>query len=225
MSPKFPISCEYDHLAFVPEQFGGTEKEGAPERETPKVKRPRRPYAELRAASAFSFLDGASLPEDLIYGAAQKDVPAMALVDTNGVYGAPRFYGAAKKAGIKALVGAELVLEAEQPVGPRAAASAVEDRVTLLVGEREGYKNLCKLITAGAANRPKGDARYSWELIEQHAAGLHCLTRADDATVDRIAGIFPGRTHLELQRHRIREEEQHNIRLVELARRMLCCSS
>src|SRR6266550_1865398 len=109
--PKFPISCEYDHLAFVPEKFGGTEKEDAPERETPKVKKPKRPYAELRAASAFSFLDGASLPEDLIYWAAQKDVPAMALVDTNGVYGAPRFYGAAKKAGIKALVGAELLLE------------------------------------------------------------------------------------------------------------------
>jgi DNA polymerase III alpha subunit len=126
---KFPISCEYDHLAFVPEEFGGTEKEAPPGRETKRVKRPRRPYAELRAASAFSFLDGASLPEDLIYWAAQKDVPAMALVDTNGVYGAPRFYGAAKKAGIKALVGAELVLE----TGNRQPA-------TVLVENREGYK-------------------------------------------------------------------------------------
>ena len=198
----------------------GARKERVRQRAWQAPQRKKRPWAELRAASSFSFLNGASLPEDLVHFAAQRDVPAMALVDTNGVYGAPRFYAAAKKAGLKALVGAELVLEAEQPVGPRAAASAVEDRVTLLVGEREGYKNLCKLITAGAANRPKGDARYSWELIEQHAAGLHCLTRADDATVDRIAGIFPGRTHLELQRHRIREEEQHNIRLVELARRL-----
>src|SRR5207237_5952528 len=91
---KFPISCEYDHLAFVPEKFGGTEKEDRPERESPRVKQPKRPYAELRAASAFSFLDGASLPEDLVYWAAQNEVPAMALVDTNGVYGAPRLYGA-----------------------------------------------------------------------------------------------------------------------------------
>src|SRR2546423_8387745 len=206
---KFPISCEYDHLAFVPEKFGGTEKEDAPERETPKVKKPKRPYAELRAASAFSFLDGASLPEDLIYWAAQKDVPAMALVDTNGVYGAPRFYGAAKKAGIKALVGAELLLECSSPL-----------RTTVLVENQTGYKNLSKLITAGAANREKGKARFTWELIEQYAEGLHCVTRDDDKTVEKIAGIFKGRTHIELQRHSVREEEHHNQRLIALARKM-----
>ena len=69
-----------------------------------------RPYAELRAASAFSFLNGASLPEDLADTAAVLDLPAMALVDTNGLSGAPRFWKAAKQAGIKALVGAEVVL-------------------------------------------------------------------------------------------------------------------
>ena len=76
-----------------------------------------RPYAELRCASAFSFLDGASLPEDLVVEAANRGLPAMALVDTNGVYGAPRFYKAAKAVGVKALVGAELRLEAEEDVG------------------------------------------------------------------------------------------------------------
>src|SRR5581483_8391111 len=220
MSPKFPLSCEYDHLAFVPEEFGGTKKEQRPEKESLRVKRPQRPYAELRAASAFSFLDGASLPEDLIYSAAQKDVPAMALVDTNGVYGAPRFYGAAKKAGIKALVGAELVLSPERSEGPPTqsrrgsfAADAAQDmRATLLVENREGYKNLCKLITAGAAGREKGKARFTWELIERYADGLHCLTRDDDETVRKIAGIFRNRTHIELQRHAIREEEHHNQR-------------
>src|SRR5215472_4860370 len=68
------------------------------------------PYAELRAASAFSFLDGASLPEDLVEEAARLGIPAVALVDTNGVYGAPRFYKAAKAAGLRALVGAEVTL-------------------------------------------------------------------------------------------------------------------
>src|SRR5207237_2013643 len=97
-----------DHLPYVEKVLGGEhEKPQEPKRS----RTPKRPYAELRAASAFSFLDGASLPEDLVYWAAQKDVPAMALVDTNGVYGAPRFYTAAKKAGIRALVGAELILE------------------------------------------------------------------------------------------------------------------
>ena len=199
-----PISCEYDHLPYVEKVLGGEhEKPQEPKRS----RTPKRPYAELRAASAFSFLDGASLPEDLVYWAAQKDVPAMALVDTNGVYGAPRFYTAAKKAGIKALVGGELVLEAG-------------GRASVLVENRIGYKNLCKLITAGAANREKGKARFTWELIEEYAEGLHCLTRDDDETIARITGIFKNRTHIELQRHSIREEEHHNQRLIALARKL-----
>ncbi len=166
-----------------------------------------RPYAELRAASAFAFLDSASLPEDLIAGAAQRGLPAMALVDTNGVYGAPRFYSAAKKAGVRALVGSELILGDNK-------------RLTLLVENHTGYKNLCKLITAGSANHPKGHARFTWEQVEKHAEGLRCLTRADEVTLHKISGIFKGRTHVELQRHSRRDEEHDNVRLVDLARRM-----
>lgn len=209
MSPKrptVPTSCEYDQLAYVPKQFGGTQSEGTPEKQPKKPRKPKRPYAELRAASAFSFLDSASLPEDLVFQAAEKDLPAVALVDANGVYGAPRFYTAAKKAGVRALVGAELLLE--------------HDRATVLVENRDGYKNLCKLITAGAAGREKGKARFTWQLIEEYAEGLHCLTRADDATVQKISGIFKGRTHVELQRHSVREEEHQNQRLIALARRL-----
>src|SRR5688500_14525701 len=72
---------------------------------------PAPPYVELRAASAFSFLDGASLPEDLVEQAAALELPAVALIDAQGVYGAPRFYQAARQAGIKALVGAEIAME------------------------------------------------------------------------------------------------------------------
>src|SRR5215813_13169586 len=144
-------------------------------------------YAELRTASAFSFLDGATLPEDLIHTAAERGIPAMAIIDRNGLYGAPRFFGAAQKAGVKALVGAELTM-------------AGGGRLSVLVRNRTGYKNLCKLITAGAIHRPKGEQQYTWEMVEEYAAGLHCLTRDDAATVDRIAGIFTGRTHIELQR-------------------------
>src|SRR5256714_13723333 len=120
-----PISTEYDHLPHVHKKFGGTGGDDPPEQKPPKAKKPDRPYAELRAASAFSFLDGASLPEDLIYTAAEVGVPAMALIDRNGVYGAPRFYGAAKKTGVKALVGSELTMDGG-------------GRISLLVGSRTG---------------------------------------------------------------------------------------
>ncbi|MFP5245546.1 MAG: PHP domain-containing protein, partial [Thermoanaerobaculia bacterium] len=90
-----PMSGEYDHLSYV-EHVLNPKKPKGPEQTKRVTRKASRPYAELRAASAFSFLNGASLPEDLIYHAAQKDLPAMAVVDTNGVYGAPRFYSAAK---------------------------------------------------------------------------------------------------------------------------------
>ena len=69
-------------------------------------------YIELHASSAFSFLDGSSLPEALIERAAALGYPALALLDRDGVYGAPRFHLAAKKAGLKAIIGAELTLTA-----------------------------------------------------------------------------------------------------------------
>src|SRR5713226_1835808 len=135
----------------------------------------RRPYAELHAASAFSFLEGASLPEDLIAQAAELELPGVALVDRNGVYGAPRFYKAARAAGVKALVGAEVALalpplpagegrgegqsrktarkKSSPPVAPLTLPSPPAGgrgeslpRLTLLVENRTGYKNLCRLI-------------------------------------------------------------------------------
>ena len=68
-------------------------------------------YVELHASSAFSFLDGASLPEALVERAASLGYPALALLDRDGVYGAPRFHLAAKRAGLKAIIGAELTID------------------------------------------------------------------------------------------------------------------
>src|ERR671922_955499 len=96
-------------------------------------------YAELHAASAFSFLDGASLPEALVDRAVALGYPALALLDRDGLYGAPRFHLAAKRAGLKAIVGAELTLT----IG---AASSVF-RLPVLIESREGYRNLCRLVT------------------------------------------------------------------------------
>ena len=80
-------------------------------------------FVELHASSAFSFLEAASLPEALVERAAALGYPALALVDRDGVYGAPRFYKAAKAAGIKAIVGCEITMEAvassQYPVASR----------------------------------------------------------------------------------------------------------
>jgi error-prone DNA polymerase len=219
------VSDPTSHETFkATHRSAGARKEQARKRSWPSLAGRTRPYAELRAASAFSFLDGASLPEDLIYHAAARGVPAMALIDTNGVYGAPRFYGAAKNAGIRALVGAELVVD------------DLNTRLTLLVENRTGYRNLCKLITAGAMTHPKGQGRYSLELIEEHAEGLRCLTGGDEGPLARtldsagsdaaeellqlLAGIFKDRTHVELQRHRRRDQAHRNAALVAMARRL-----
>jgi len=185
-------------------------------------------YVELHAASAFSFLNGASLPEDLVQQAAALELPAVALVDVNGVYGAPRFYQAAKQAGIKALVGAELVLPAPQ--------DEPTDRLTLLVASRAGYRNLCRLATAAAAGRPKGEARTDWQTLAAHAEGLCCLTGGDEGPlarlltaegpeaarlfVEKLRATFDGRVHVEIQRHHLRDEEHRNRALVDLARRL-----
>jgi error-prone DNA polymerase len=202
-------------------------------RRGPARARPR-PYAELRVASAFSFLDGASLPEDLVEQAARCEIPAVALVDRNGVYGAPRFYKAAKAAGIKALVGAEATVDSAAS-NPKSKIQNPKCTLTLLVENRTGYKNLCRLLTAGALGKPKGEAFVSLEQVAAHADGLHCLTgggedlvakalaegglEAAGARLDALASIFPGRLHVELQRHRLAAQEHRNRALLELARR------
>src|ERR1700693_3840527 len=212
-----------------------------------------RPYAELRVASAFSFLDGASLPEDLVERAANLGLPAVALVDRNGVYGAPRFFKAARAAGIRALVGAEVTLEENEtgrrgdgetgrrplrsprpPVAPSPRQQL--PRLTLLVESRAGYKNLCRLITTGASEKPKGETRVTLDDVAAHAEGLHCLTGGEEGPVSRalarggiaaggealglLAAIFPGRLHVEVGRHRLTREEHPTQPRAHLAVRM-----
>ncbi len=208
-------------------------------RSSANTARPR--YAELRTASSFSFLDGSSQPEDLIARAADLDLPAVALIDRNGVYGAPRFYKAARQAGIRARVGAELTVG---PRDPRPEPSGTRSRrpppplprLSLLVESRRGYKNLCRLLTAAARGRPKGDPRATWEMVAAHAEGLHCLTGSDEGPVawalaqggiergrrqlERLQSLFGPRLHVELQRHGNPEEEHRNQALVELASRL-----
>ncbi|MGA2697200.1 MAG: PHP domain-containing protein, partial [Terriglobales bacterium] len=120
-------------------------------------------YVELHARSAFSFLDGASLPETLVSVCAQQELPGMALLDRNGVYGSPRFHLAAKRIGIKAHVGSEISLS--------------EGNCPLLVKSRVGYQNLCRLITTVKLRTPKHEIpNFILNELEAHAEGLIGLT-------------------------------------------------
>lgn len=188
-------------------------------------------YCELHAASAFSFLEGASAPEELAAQAAAVGLPAVALADADGVYGAPRFYKAAREAGLRPLVGAELTLAGEG--GPPAS------RLTLLAASRTGYKNLCRILTAGALGKKKGASLVTLDMIGASSEGLICLTGGDEGPLaallssdeadpvdasyqllGRLGLLFPGRLYVELQRHRRRDEEHRNRVLVSLARRL-----
>src|SRR5580698_10760522 len=156
-------------------------------------------YIEFHARSAFSFLEGSSLPEDLAGACARLKMPAMALLDADGVYGAPRFHIAAKKLKIKAHIGAEVtanLLPQRHPSATLRAGSGTERsdqrsktqsssvpqylrggfRLPLLVSSRAGYQNLCRLITKMKLRGKKGEGAVREEELEEHASGLICLT-------------------------------------------------
>ncbi|MFB3828609.1 MAG: DNA polymerase III subunit alpha [Bryobacteraceae bacterium] len=157
-------------------------------------------YIELHANSAFSFLRGAAVPEELIAACARLGMPAMAITDCDGLYGAPRFHLAAKKAGIRAHIGAQLAFEGRSLV--------------LLCENRAGYQNLCRLITRVKLRSRKGEGEATLAELEEHAPGLICLTREPD---DRLPRVFPS-LYVELQRHLDRAGEARNQQLVDWAR-------
>jgi error-prone DNA polymerase len=205
-------------------------------------------YVELHARSAFSFLEGASVPEELVVRCTELNMPAMALLDRDGVYGAPRFHMAAKKAGIRAHVGAEVT-------------ATDGSRYTLLVETRAGYQNLCRLITRMKLRASKGQGAVTPEEMAEHAGGLVCLTGGEEgplavgvrdsgfgvretgnwkletgnwklearqskvqnlkSKIERLCEIFGRRNvYVELQRHLHRDEEARNQAAVELAREL-----
>jgi error-prone DNA polymerase len=181
------------------------------------------PYVELHARSAFSFLQGACVPEDYADVAAAHGLESMALTDVDGFYGSPRFHKAAGKHGICAHLGAEIT-------------ATDKSRYTLLVKTRAGYQNLCRLVTrmklrAGTKNpKPGFEPAATPDDFAEFADGLLCITggvegplarRPTRETLDSLIGLF-GRdnVYVELQRHLNREEEERNQAAVQLARSM-----
>jgi error-prone DNA polymerase len=176
-------------------------------------------YVELHAHSAYSFLDGASQPEELAARAAELGYEALALTDHDGVYGSLEFAYAAKHFGVRPITGAEVTL-------------ADESHVTLLVESQHGYANLCRLLTAAHAhtrdttNRELLPPRLDQALFEELNEGLVCLSGCardglavrDPNAAARLARAFgTERFYVELQRPYERGDVRRNAGLRDLA--------
>ena len=181
-------------------------------------------YIELHARSAFSFLEGACTPEDLVRAFAAHGMPSMALLDRDGLYGAPRFYLAAKKLELTAHIGAEVT-------------SSAGGRYCLLVASRKGYQNLCRLITRMKLRAEKGQGTVELDELREAKEGLICLSGGDEGPLAyalrtggseqaakclRELGAIFGRenVYVEVQRHFSLEEERRNQVAMALARSM-----
>ena len=170
---------------------------------------PPPPYVELGARSAFSFLEGASVPEDLAARAAELDHSTLALSDVHGLYGAPRFHQAAKALGIRALLGARVTLLGSPRPQRKSDPPPDGGRLQLLVKDRQGYRNLCRLVTRGHASHPKPHCRVTLDDLRQHREGLVCLVR--EPTLGRPLGEIFGRDLFgELHRHADPDQERRN---------------
>jgi len=198
------------------------------------------PYVELHASSAFSFLAAASAPESLAERAAELEMPALAIADRNGVYGAARFHTAAKRCGVKAHIGAEIAVSSFgrrlQPASWLPHAPQDEPaRITLLCASQAGYQNLCQLITRfkmREATKTEGAA--TLDDLAEFSTGLICLTGSDEGPLaaalaeggtdaahkvtEKLAAIYGrGNLFVELQRHQLRDEEARNQALLSMA--------
>jgi error-prone DNA polymerase len=179
------------------------------------------PYVELHSHSSYSFLDGASLPEELAVQAAELGYAALALTDHDGVYGSLEFAHAAKYFGVRPITGAELTL-------------ADRSHVTVLVETQQGYANLCRLITAahahtrpeGRESQPPADPALDQSLLEELNDGLVCLSgcarhglavRNPNAAARLARVLGRDRFFVELQRPYERGDAQRNARLRDLA--------
>jgi len=191
-----------------------------------------RDYVELRARSAFSFLEACSNPEDLVEAAAEKGHETLALADRDGVSGAPRFHKAARQAGLRALVGSTVsvgTVGAEEAEGAfegagagRGAPLAEPDRVTLLCESPEGWRRLCRILTKAHGRRDKmleardprarNRIRVGWDELEAEAGHWSVLLRGDErlrpALLDRASRAFGDRLAVDVSDSLVRRTAQ-----------------
>lgn len=168
------------------------------------------PYAELHCKTNFSFLEGASHPDELACRAAELGYRALAITDRNSLAGVVRAHGAAKQTQLKLLIGAEITPSDAPPV-------------VLLATDRKAYGRLSRLITAGRRNAPKGECRLTFDDIAVYAEGLLAgvVGQATSEDLDRYRGLFTDRLYLFAELHcgpNDDRELEHRLRLAKEAR-------
>ena len=165
------------------------------------------PYIPLFCKSNFSFLEGASHPEELVEQCAEYGLDEMALCDRDGVYGVVQAHKRARDLGVDLIVGSQVTAEEDSSI-------------VLLAQSRTGYANLCRLITTGQRRCEKGESNVRWEEVCEHA---HDLIALWDGESDEIAGMlaeaFGDRLYIMIARHRRPGEVDREAKLKERAQR------
>jgi len=167
-------------------------------------------YLPLWVKSNYSFLEGASHPEELVEKAWKLGLPSIALTDRDGVYGIVRAHVKAKELGIHLVIGSEVTISDPSPLTPH---PSRPPSIVLLVQNREGYRNLCRLITTGRCRHEKGSSSVTWQEVAAHGDGLialagpsvSCCADSKDVT-DLLKESFGGRLYAMLPRHRQAQE-------------------
>jgi error-prone DNA polymerase len=198
------------------------------------------PYVELHCHSAYSFLDGVSLPQELAQRAGELGYPALALTDHNSVSGSMELALAAPDYGVRAIHGAEIDVMLE-PAGhtSQMLAAGGTHHLTLLVRDERGWRNLCRILTlahahtrGGSSRRERAEPWVDAQAVIDHAEGLVCLTGCaersvigDDVKDDRVArrlldAFGPEGLYAELQRPYARHDRARNRALAARARRL-----
>jgi error-prone DNA polymerase len=167
-------------------------------------------YVPLWCKSNFSFLEGASHPEELVEEACRLGLPALALTDRDGVYGVVRAHVKAREAGVKLIIGSQVTVDDGSVIG-------------LLAQDRGGYAQLCRLLTTGRLRSEKGESRVSWEDVCRHAAGVIALWGGDQSLIvsqteplevlGDLHDAFGDRLYGLVTRHRREEEPAQEGRL------------
>ena len=197
-------------------------------------------FVHLRLHSEFSVVDGTNRIDEVVAAAAANAQPALALTDLSNLFGAVKFYKAARGSGVKPLLGAEVMLQGfsvETPGAMPGSHQPPAPRMVLLVQDRQGYLNLCELLArAWTRNDGRGQAVVQREWLEELNAGLillagaqagpvgQALLQGDEARATDIAlqlsSLFTHRFYIELQRAGRAEDERHVAAAVQLAARL-----
>ncbi|MFQ5459816.1 MAG: PHP domain-containing protein, partial [Anaerolineae bacterium] len=192
-------------------------------------------YIELHCHTNFSFLDGASPPEELLRRAAELEMPALAVTDHQGLYGAVKFRNAGQERGVRPIFGAEIEVAGEGAAGEHGGAGA--GHLILLVESAAGWSNLCRMLSHAGFAGSKHARPVPWSLLDRFSDGLICLTGCRDGVLatparraDKETTLARGRSlkrifgvdhcYVELQRHLDGGDKRLNATLLALARHL-----